>query len=276
MTSLASLPPLREIVTKYQIWPEKGLGQHFLFDFNILDRIVRVAGDLSTITVMEIGPGPGGLTRALLAGGAKHLIVIEQDHRCIEALQEIKEIVGEPLEIVHGDAMVADEMALTEGKARPFALVANLPYNISTQLIAKWIGIADNISTMVLMVQKEVAQRLIAKPHTKHYGRLSVLAQWRCECYIAFDVNPSNFVPPPKVMSSILVLNPRSSPIAVDQAILEKVVKAAFSQRRKMVKAGLKQISANVDAWLEAAGIDGTLRAENLSVEDYCRLSNTL
>ncbi len=276
MTSLSSLPPLRDIVTKYQIWPEKGLGQHFLFDFNILDRIVRAAGDISNTTVVEVGPGPGGLTRALLGGNVKRLIVIEQDVRCIEALEEIKAVVGERLEIIHGDAIEVDELALLGGPDEHFALVANLPYNISTVLIAKWIGIAANISSMALMVQKEVAQRLIAKPNSKDYGRLSVLAQWRCECKIAFDVHPGNFVPPPKVMSSILMLTPRKSPIEVNQATLEKVVKAAFSQRRKMVKAGLKQISGNVEAWLEAAQIDGKKRAEDLSVEDYCRLANTL
>ena len=268
---LAELPPIREILKKHEIFTKKSLGQHFLFDLNITDKIARHAGSLKNCTVIEIGPGPAPLTRSLLKCGAEKLMVIEKDERLKALRAELGEIAGPDFKVVFGDALEVNETELTEA---PRKIVANLPYNVGTALILKWLENINAFENITVMIQKEVADRLAAEPGNKDYGRLSVITQWLCEVRHDFDVPPSAFIPPPKVTSSVVTLVPRKEPLApANKEILEKVCKAAFGQRRKMLKKSLGQITDNAEEILQKASVDGTLRAEKLTVQDFCALA---
>ena len=270
------LPPLREVVRRHGLAPKKSLGQNFLFDLNLAARIARAAGPLDGVTVFEVGPGPGGLTRALLALGAARVVTVERDDRAIAALNEIAARYPGRLDIVAADALSYDPRSVIRGKAR---IVANLPYNIATALLVSWLGIEPWppwYDAAVLMFQREVAERIVAAPHSKSYGRLSVLAQWRCETKILFDVTASAFVPPPNVKSSIVHLVPRQQPLPCDRALLERVTQAAFGQRRKMLRQSLRALNTDVASLLGATGLDPTARAEDLSVGDFTALARAL
>jgi 16S rRNA (adenine1518-N6/adenine1519-N6)-dimethyltransferase len=277
MSAIDELPPLRDVIRRHGLSAKKSLGQNFLLDLNLTGRIARAAGPLEGVTVVEVGPGPGGLTRALLANGAKRVIAIERDERCIEMLKEIAEAAPGRLTIVAGDALTADlRPHLDDGPTR---IVANLPYNIATALLINWIT-ADTwpswFERLTLMFQREVAERIVAVPGSKTYGRLSVLAQWRTDAKILFDVNPSAFVPPPKVTSSVVQLIPKASPLACDRRILERVTGAAFGQRRKMLRQSLKSLGADPLALLAKANIEPTQRAEEIPVAGFVALANAL
>jgi len=271
------LPPLRDVIRRHDLRARKSLGQNFLLDLNLTERIARAAEPLAEATVVEIGPGPGGLTRALLALGARRVIAVERDDRAIAALEEIATHYPGRLDIVAADALTFDPRPrLDRGPTR---IVANLPYNIATALLVSWLGVEPWppwYDGAVLMFQREVAERIVAAPGSKAYGRLSVLAQWRCEPRIVFDVNPSAFVPPPKVVSSVVRLLPRPSPAHCDCALLERVTQAAFGQRRKMLRQSLRALGADVPALLGAAGLDPTARAEDISVEGFAALARAL
>lgn len=272
--SLDDLPPLREVIAKYDLAAKKSLGQHFLLDLNLTGRVARAAGDLSACTVIEIGPGPGGLTRALLAEGAQKVIAIERDNRPIKALQDIAKACPGRLEIIEGDALEIDPGLLADG---PLKIVANLPYNISTQLVLNWLETITRFDSLTLMFQKEVADRLGAAPKSKDYGRLSVLTQWLCEVRHNFLIKPTAFTPPPKVMSSVATLVPRPTPLVeVERKQLKRITQAAFGQRRKMLRASLKSLGVNGETLCHQAGIDPTRRAEELSIEEFCTLAKTL
>lgn len=269
MTDL--LPPLRDVIAKHGLGAKKSLGQHFLLDLNLTRRIARTAGDLTKGTIIEIGPGPGGLTRALLEEGAQRLIVIERDARCLDVMAEIAEAYPGRLEVIEGDAMDVPVHELGEG---PRKIVANLPYNISAPLTLGWVKHIDAFDCMVLMYQKEVADRLCAQPGDKAYGRLSILPQWLCDVRPAFMVGRKAFTPPPKVESTVVKFTPYDKPLAdADYRTLEKVVAAAFNQRRKMLRASLKSLPVDIEALLDKAGIEPTLRAEKLSIEQFCALA---
>ena len=271
-----TLPPLREVIAAHGLSAKKSLGQNFLFDLNLTRRIARAAGPLEGTTVYEVGPGPGGLTRALLAEGAAKVIAVERDERCIPALEEIAEAYPGRLEIVRGDALTLDERTLFADE--PVRVAANLPYNVGTALLVKWLTANDwppFWQSLTLMFQREVAERIVAKPDGEHYGRLSVLAQWRATAKILFDVSRSAFVPPPSVTSSIVRLEPLAEPVApCELRDLEKVTQAAFGQRRKMLRQSLKSLLGE-DA-IREAGIDPTARAETLSVADFAALARMI
>jgi len=265
------LPPLREVIAAHGLSAKKSLGQNFLFDLNLTRRIARAAGPLEDTTVYEVGPGPGGLTRALLAEGAARVVAVERDARCAPALAEIAAAYPGRLEVVEADALALDETALF-GAAR-VRVAANLPYNIGTALLVKWLTAETFFwDSLTLMFQREVAERIVAKPGSKAYGRLSVLAQWRTRAKILFDVSPRAFTPPPKVTSAILRVEPLCEPVAPARlSDLEKVTEAAFGQRRKMLRQSLKPLLAE-DA-IRKAGIDPTRRAETLSVTEFAALA---
>lgn len=273
-----SIPSTSELIKKYQLNTKKSLGQNFILDKNFTDKIAKSAiaksaDDLSEFEVLEIGAGPGGLTRSILDAGVKKLVVIEKDQRCILALQELKSFYGARLEIVEGDALEIDETKLFNSTNK-FKIIANLPYNIGTPLIFKWLKISDKIASMNLMLQKEVVERIVAKQDEKNYGRLAVMIGFLCESKMLFTVNKSVFVPPPKVTSAVVKIIPRTKSIAdVDFTELEKVVACAFNQRRKMIKSALKPIFPNAEEVLLHAKISPTLRAENLSILDFCELA---
>jgi 16S rRNA (adenine1518-N6/adenine1519-N6)-dimethyltransferase len=272
-----SLPPLRDVVRRHGLTARKSLGQNFLFDLNLTERIARAAGPLSGISVLEIGPGPGGLTRALLGLGAERVIAVERDARAIAALEEIEAHYPARLKIISADALEFDPLPMLGSKSA--RIVANLPYNIATPLLISWLSIEPWppwYDCAVLMFQREVAERIVAAPGSKAYGRLSVLVQWRCEARILFDVNPSAFVPPPKVTSSVLKLMPRTSPAACDRHLLEKVTQAAFGQRRKMLRQSLRSLNVDVANLLASTGLDPTARAEDISVDGYVAMARAL
>ncbi|HEY3223314.1 MAG TPA: 16S rRNA (adenine(1518)-N(6)/adenine(1519)-N(6))-dimethyltransferase RsmA [Pseudolabrys sp.] len=275
MTQLDDLPPLREVIRRHGLTAKKSLGQNFLLDLNLTARIARAAEPLENITVVEVGPGPGGLTRALLALGARRVIAIERDNRAIAALEEIALRYPGRLEIVEGDALSIDPHEhLGPERAR---VVANLPYNIATALLVGWLTVEPWppwYDHLLLMFQREVAERIVAVPGTKSYGRLSVLAGWRAEAKILFDVARSAFVPPPKVTSSIVRLTPRPEPLACDALALQRVTEAAFGQRRKMLRQNLKTLGVDVASLLAEAAIDPTSRAEEIPVEGFVALAN--
>ena len=273
MDDLAGLPPLREVIAAHGLDARKRLGQHFLLDLNLTRRIARAAAPLDQGLVVEVGPGPGGLTRALLLEGAKRVVAIEIDARAIAALKELQAVAGGRLELVEADALKIDLATL--GPA-PRRIVANLPYNVSTALLIGWLHQADQVADMVLMFQKEVVDRLAAQPRTKDYGRLSVLAQHVCTVQRLFDVAPSAFVPPPKVVSSVVRLRPRAEGRLADLRPLEKVTAAAFGQRRKMLRSSLGSAFASPVEVLGRLGIPPTARAEELSVADFVRLAEAL
>ena len=271
MDGLAGLPPLRETIAAHGLDARKRLGQHFLLDLNLTRRIARSAGPLTEGTVIEVGPGPGGLTRALLLEGAARVVAVEVDDRAIGALQELRDAAEGRLEVIEADALKID---LTGLGPAPRRIVANLPYNVSTALLVRWLHQADGIADMVLMFQKEVVDRLAAVPRTKDYGRLSVLAQHVCTVQRLFDVAPSAFVPPPKVTSSVARLTPRpAADRLVDLRPLERVTAAAFGQRRKMLRGSLAGIFPDPVAVLTGLGLSPTARAEELLVADFVRLA---
>ncbi len=271
------LPPLREVIEQHQLAAKKSLGQNFLFDLNLTRRIARAAAPLQDATIVEIGPGPGGLTRALLAEGAKHVIAIERDPRAMPALQQIADHYPGRLTLIEGDALQTDWRNLVSGPTR---IVANLPYNVGTQLLIDWLSLEPwppIFESFTLMFQKEVALRIAAHADTSDFGRLSVLAQWRCEARRLFDVNRSAFTPPPKITSSIVQLVPRQTiEIPCPVNALEKITAAGFGQRRKMLRSSLKSVFENPERVLNELGIDPTKRAEQLQVSDFARLAMKL
>ncbi len=274
MGSIDDLPPLRDVIAKHGLKPKKSLGQNFLHDLNLTARIARVAEPLESVTVIEVGPGPGGLTRALLSLGARRVVAIERDERAIGALREVAAHYPGRLEIVSGDALEADYNALV-GPER-VRIVANLPYNVGTALLIQWLTAEPwppFYDRMVLMFQREVAERIVAKVGDEAYGRLAVLAGWRTEAKIMFDVAPSNFVPPPNVTSAIVKLEPRDRPIPCDPVALQRVTEAAIGQRRKMLRQSLKSLGVDAGVLLEAAGIEPTRRAEEIDVAGFVALT---
>jgi 16S rRNA (adenine1518-N6/adenine1519-N6)-dimethyltransferase len=270
----AVLPPLREVIARYGIAARKSLGQNFILDLNLTRRIARAAGPLGHATVIEVGPGPGGLTRALLAEGAGAVIAIERDPRCLAALGPLAAHYSGRLRLVEGDALKLDPVALSEA---PRKIVANLPYNIATVLLLRWLGQIAAYESLTLMFQREVAERLVAGPRSPSYGRLSVLVQWLAEPKILFDLPPPAFVPPPKVTSSVVLLTPRATPLApAARPALERITAAAFGQRRKMLRSSLKPLGVPVDELFAATGLPPTARAEELSVAEFCALARAL
>lgn len=268
------LPPLRDVIAKYDLGARKSLGQNFLLDLNLTGRIARAAGDLTKGSVIEIGPGPGGLTRALLMHGAREVIAIERDERCLAALSDIAKAYPGRLEVISGDALTTD---VTKLGTRPRRIVANLPYNIATPLLINWLSQGPAIESMTLMFQKEVVERLIAKPRSKDYGRLTILAQWLSEPKRLFDVPPRAFTPPPKVTSSVVQVLPRAKPaFPARQKDLERVTLTAFNQRRKMLRQSLRGLFGDAEHVLTMLGIKPTARAEELTVEQFCMLARAL
>ena len=314
------LPPLKDVIAKHGLFTRKSLGQHFLLDTSITDKIALYAGDMKNHNVIEIGSGPGGLTRSLLNSGAKTLTVVEKDDRCIAIVEELQQVYGsDKLHIMHEDAL---KVNLIEAVAAPRKIVANLPYNVGTMMLLHWLediykqmnistvmpdadfpheftsglGKSSDVasstkerldtslrwhdkensaySSLTLMFQEEVAQRIIAAPDTSEYGRLAVICQFLCECRYDFQLPPEAFSPPPKVHSAVITLTPRAKPLfPVSKPALEKVVAAAFGQRRKMLRSALRQLGVPIEPLLEQAGIDGTLRAEVLTIEEFCKLT---
>jgi 16S rRNA (adenine1518-N6/adenine1519-N6)-dimethyltransferase len=277
MSPIDDLPPLREIIRRHGLSAKKSLGQNFLLDLNLTARIARAGGALDGVTVVEVGPGPGGLTRALLAEGAGRVIAIERDGRAIAALGEIAEHYPGRLTVVEGDALEIDVTRhLDGGRAR---VVANLPYNIATALLVRWLAVEPWppwYDQLVLMFQREVAERIVAAPGSKSFGRLAVLAGWRTEARIMFDIAPTAFVPPPKVTSSVVRLVPRAAPLPCIRTSLERVTAAAFGQRRKMLRASLRSLGTDPQPLLAAARIDPQARAEDIPVEGFVALANAL
>lgn len=274
MAQIDDLPPLREVIAEHGLDARKSLGQNFLLDLNLTSRIARSAGDLSNCTVVEVGPGPGGLTRALLAAGAKKVIAIEKDSRCLPALAQISAHYGGKLEVIEGDALAYNPAELADG---PIKIVANLPYNVGTQLLLGWLTTAEwppFWESLTLMFQKEVGQRIVAQTGDKHYGRLGVLSNWRCHSDILFDLNPKAFTPPPKVTSAVVQLHPREAPLECPLKALERITAAAFGQRRKMLRASLKSLKPDAEARIEAAGLKPTARAEEIDVAGFIALAH--
>ena len=274
--TVAELPPLRDVIARYDLAAKRGFGQHFLFDLNLTAKIARAAGNLAQGTTIEIGPGPGGLTRALLDAGAR-VFAIELDRRCLPALAEIAAAYPGRLTVLEGDALKLDPAAecAARGLPAPCRIVANLPYNVATPLLLGWLANIARYESLTLMFQKEVADRLAAKPRTKAYGRLTVAAQWRCTVERLFTLPPGAFVPPPKVESTVVRLVPRPEPLApADPALLERVTASAFGQRRKMLRQSLKALGG--EALCRAAGVEPTARAEELSVEQFCALARAV
>ena len=274
MSDIDGLPPLRDVIERYELNAKKSLGQNFLLDLNLTGRIARRAGSLDDVTVLEIGPGPGGLTRALLANGAKKVVAIERDQRCLAALADVAAAYPGRLQVIEGDALELDHRSLVEG---PVRIVANLPYNIATPLLTGWLESEPWpawYQSLTLMFQKEVAERIVAQPGGKAYGRLAILAQWRATATKAFDIDRRAFTPPPKVTSSVVHLEPREIPLVeADKEALQTVVKTAFGQRRKMIRASLKGLGMDPLVLTEMAGIDPSLRAERLSIPDFGALA---
>lgn len=275
MSQIDDLPPLRDVIRIHDLQARKSLGQNFLLDLNLTLKVARTAGDLGDCTVLEVGPGPGGLTRALLVAGARRVVAVEKDPRCLPALAEIAARYPGRLEILEADALTIDLERIADGG--PLKIVANLPYNVGTQLLVDWITSPcwpPAWQSLTLMFQKEVAERIVAAPGSKAYGRLGVLAGWRCHATLAFEVGPKAFTPPPKVTSAIVHLTPRKAPLDCDLTALERLTAAAFGQRRKMLRASLKPLAADAEARIAAAGIAPTQRAEQLDIADFVKLAN--
>ena len=274
MTAIDDLPPLRDVIRRHGLSAKKALGQNFLLDLNLTARIARAAGPLEGVTVVEVGPGPGGLTRALLAAGARRVIGIERDPRAVAALAEVAAHYPGRLEIIEADALTFDPRPHLD--TGPTRVVANLPYNVATALLVAWLSATPWppwYDDLVLMFQREVAERLIANPGSGGYGRLSVLAGWLCRARLLFDIAPSAFVPPPKVTSSLVRLTPRPDPLAAEPADLERVTAAAFGQRRKMLRQSLKTLVPDPMPLLAAAGIDPTARAQDVAINRFVALT---
>jgi len=277
MAQIDGLPPLRDVIATHELSAKKALGQNFLLDLNLTARIARSAGSLDTHDILEVGPGPGGLTRGLLASGARKVLAIEKDARCLPALAEIASAYEGRLTVLEADAMEVDPLAhLTP----PIRICANLPYNIGTELLIRWLTpqvwppVWD---TLTLMFQKEVAERIVAAPGSKAYGRLAILAQWRCDAHIVMSLPPEAFTPAPKVSSAVVHLTALSAPrFPADPAVLSRVVATAFNQRRKMLRSSLKGVRADIETVLEECGIEPTRRAETLSLEEFCKLARAV
>ncbi|MAC79191.1 MAG: 16S rRNA (adenine(1518)-N(6)/adenine(1519)-N(6))-dimethyltransferase [Rhodobacteraceae bacterium] len=274
MSAIDTLPPLREVIASHGLSARKSLGQNFLLDLNLTAKIARQAGDLSACDVLEIGPGPGGLTRGLLAEGARRVVAVEKDSRCLPALHEIAAAYPGRLEILEGDALQIDPMAhLTP----PIRIAANLPYNVGTELLVRWLTPAQwppFWQSLTLMFQREVADRIVAQPGSKAYGRLAILAQWRAEARIVLSLPPEAFTPPPKISSAVVHLTALPEPrYPADPAVLSRVVAAAFNQRRKMLRAALKGVAPDIEDRLVAAGLKPTDRAETVPLEGFCALA---
>jgi len=268
------LPPLREVIARHGLDARKALGQHFLPDLTPPSRMARAAGGLGRGTTSEIGPGPGGLTRALLELGARHVIAIERDQRCVAALDELVAAYPGRLDIIAGDALETDAAVLGNPPRR---IVANLPYNIATALLLRWLANIAAFESLTLMFQREVADRLVARPRSKDYGRLTVITSWLCDVEVLFNVAREAFVPPPKVVSTVVRLTPRASQRAeAERPMLETVTAAAFGQRRKMLRASLRTLGVDTAALLARAGLPPTARAEELGVEEFCSLARAL
>jgi 16S rRNA (adenine1518-N6/adenine1519-N6)-dimethyltransferase len=274
MATIDDLPPLRDVIRRHDLIARKSLGQNFLLDLNLTGRIARAAGPLEGVTIVEVGPGPGGLTRALLASGAAQVVAIERDRRCIAALQEIGDAYPDRLRVLEGDALTTDPTPSIEHT--PARIVANLPYNIATALLVGWLTLEPWppwYDMLVLMFQREVAERIAAAPGSKSYGRLSVLAQWRTEPRILFDIAPAAFVPPPKVTSTVIRLTPRPATLACNARTLERVTAAAFGQRRKMLRQSLRSLIADPIPLLAETGLQPTARAEDIPVSGFVALA---
>ena len=277
MSAIDALPPLREVIATHGLSARKSLGQNFLLDLNLTAKIARQAGDLTGADVLEVGPGPGGLTRGLLAEGARRVLAIEKDERCLPALAEIAQAYPGRLQVLSGDALEIDPLAhLTP----PIHVVANLPYNVGTELLTRWLDPPDwppFWQSLTLMFQREVAERIVARPGSKAYGRLSVLAQWRTDARIVMELPPEAFTPPPKIRSAVVHLTRLEEPrYPADPAVLFRIVAAAFNQRRKMLRAALKGQAPDIEDRLVAAGIKPTQRAEEISVEQFCALARQM
>ena len=274
MAAIDGLPPLREVIATHGLVAKKQLGQNFLLDLNLTAKIARSAGDLTGCDVLEVGPGPGGLTRGLLAEGARRVLAVEKDARCLPALAEIAAAYPGRLQVIQGDALAVDATAhLTP----PIRVVANLPYNVGTELLIRWLtpkSWPPFWQSLTLMFQKEVAERIVARPGSAHYGRLALLAQWRAEPRIVLTLPPEAFVPAPKVHSAVVHLVARPEPLfPADEAVLARVTAMAFNQRRKMLRSSLKGMGPGIEDKLRAAGIDPTARAEEISLEKFCALA---
>ena len=271
------LPPLKDVISKHQLLAKKSLGQNFLLDLNLTSKIARYAGNLDQFDILEIGPGPGGLTRSLLHEGARKVVAIEKDNRCIEALEEIQATFPGRLKVLQGDALSTNA---SEHLADPVRIIANLPYNIGTELLVRWLTSKTWPSfwqSMTLMFQKEVANRIVASPGSKAYGRLSVMSQWRCDTKIAFNVPATAFTPPPKVESTLVHFEALKEPkFPAEVEVLEFVVSKAFNQRRKMLRGALKGYFQNVEEGLVSIGVLPTKRAEDITVQEYCAMSQIL
>jgi 16S rRNA (adenine1518-N6/adenine1519-N6)-dimethyltransferase len=277
MSAIDDLPPLRDVIKQHALSARKSLGQNFLLDLNLTARIARAAAPLEDATIIEVGPGPGGLTRALLALGARRVIAVERDERALAALEDISKRYPGRLEIVAGDAMTFDPRPLLDGERAK--IVANLPYNIATALLIDWLSIEPWppwYGMMVLMFQREVAQRIVARENDEAYGRLAVLSNWRAETKILFDISPAAFVPQPKVTSSVVRLVPRAAPEPCDRKVLEQVAAAAFGQRRKMLRQSLKSLGADPARLAAAAHVDSTRRAETIPVSGFVAMAREL
>ena len=272
-----TLPPLREVIATHDLRAKKSLGQNFLLDLNLTAKIARIAGDLSACDVLEIGPGPGGLTRGLLAEGARRVVAIEKDARCLPALAEIAAAYPDRLSVLNDDALAVDWAAHLKP---PIRIIANLPYNVGTELLIRWLippVWPPQWSSLTLMFQREVAERIVAREGSKAYGRLAVLAQWRCEARIALNLPPEAFTPPPKVSSAVVHLTALEAPkFPADQKVLERVVAKAFNQRRKMLRAALKGLCPDIEDRILAAGLRPTDRAETVSLEGFCALARAV
>ncbi|ANP38647.1 16S rRNA methyltransferase [Phaeobacter gallaeciensis] len=277
MSQIDTLPPLREVIATHQLSARKSLGQNFLLDLNLTAKIARQAGDLTGCDVLEIGPGPGGLTRGLLAEGARRVLAVEKDSRCLPVLEKIADAYPDRLQVINGDALEIDPLQYL---TPPVRVVANLPYNVGTELLVRWLTPKDwppFWQSLTLMFQREVAERIVAQPGSKAYGRLAILAQWRAKAQIVLSLPPGAFTPPPKVSSAVVHLEALPEPrYPADAATLSRVVAAAFNQRRKMLRASLKGVSPDIEAHLEAAGIPPTERAEQVSLEAFCALARSL
>lgn len=277
MSTIDGLPPLREVINTHGLVAKKQLGQNFLLDLNLTAKIARAAGDLSGVDVLEVGPGPGGLTRGLLAEGARRVLAVEKDARCLPALEEIAAHYPGRLHVVHGDALDVDVLAHLRP---PVRIVANLPYNVGTELLVRWLTPQHwppFWESLTLMFQKEVAERIVAQPGSKAYGRLALLAQWRCEARIVMTLPPEAFVPAPKVHSAVVRLQALPAPrFPADPAILNRVVAAGFNQRRKMLRASLRGVAPQIEDKLAAAGIAPTARAEEIPLERFCALARII
>ena len=277
MSAIDGLPPLREVIAAHGLAARKSLGQNFILDLNLTARIARAAGDLASHDVLEVGPGPGGLTRGLLAEGARRVLAVEKDGRCLPALAQVSESYPGRLTVLHADALEIDPAAHL---AAPWLVAANLPYNVGTELLVRWLtppAWPPPWASLTLMFQHEVAQRIVAEPGSKAYGRLAVLAQWRASPRIVMALPPEAFVPPPKVRSAVVRIDALPAPrFEADPAALSRVVAAAFNQRRKMLRSALRGLAPDMEDRLRAAGIDPTARAEELTVERFCALARTM